>query len=155
MYKYSDNNENNDIILHDCRADKLLIGEKSISFVFGEGFYVSEKNRNNYNKKLSYTDKSEVIFKTLYHTDADVTVYIFSETDKEDTAIRKSISAKQLAEMVNSGMKLEFLYSYKGYQSYIFECWLWSDTEPFHKECVIIISADDVLYNWNVLYAEE
>ena len=51
MYKYSDNNENNDIILHDCRADKLLIGEKSISFVFGEGFYVSEKNRNNYNKK--------------------------------------------------------------------------------------------------------
>ena len=155
MYKYSDNNENNDIILHDCRADKLLIGEKSISFVFGGGFYVSEKNRNNYNKKLSYTDKSEVIFKTLYHTDADVTVYIFSETDKEDTAIRKSISAKQLAEMVNSGMELEFLYSYKGYQSYIFECWLWSDTEPFHKECVIIISADDVLYNWNVLYAEE
>ena len=108
-----------------------------------------------YNKKLSYTDKSEVIFKTLYHTDTDVTVYIFSETDKEDTAIRKSISAKQLAEMVNSGMELEFLYSYKGYQSYIFECWLWSDTEPFHKECVIIISADDVLYNWNVLYAEE
>ena len=155
MYKYSDNNENNDIILHDCRADKLLIGEKSISFVFGGGFYVSEKNRNNYNKKLSYTDKSEVIFKTLYHTDTDVTVYIFSETDKEDTAIRKSISAKQLAEMVNSGMELEFLYSYKGYQSYIFECWLWSDTEPFHKECVIIISADDVLYNWNVLYAEE
>ena len=155
MYKYSDNNENNDIILHDCRADKLLIGEKSISFVFGGGFYVSEKNRNNYNKKLSYTDKSEVIFKTLYHTDTDVTVYIFSETDKEDTAIRKSISAKQLAEVVNSGMELEFLYSYKGYQSYIFECWLWSDTEPFHKECVIIISADDVLYNWNVLYAEE
>ena len=155
MYKYSDNNENNDIILHDCRADKLLIGEKSISFVFGGGFYVSEKNRNNYNKKLSYTDKSEVIFKTLYHTDTDVTVYIFSEMDKEDTAIRKSISAKQLAEVVNSGMELEFLYSYKGYQSYIFECWLWSDTEPFHKECVIIISADDVLYNWNVLYAEE
>ena len=155
MYKYSDNNENNDIILHDCRADKLLIGEKSISFVFGGGFYVSEKNRNNYNKKLSYTDKSEVIFKILYHTDTDVTVYIFSETDKEDTAIRKSISAKQLAEMVNSGMELEFLYSYKGYQSYIFECWLWSDTEPFHKECVIIISADDVLSNWNVLYAEE
>ena len=155
MYKYCDNNENNDIILHDCRADKLLIGEKSISFVFGGGFYVSEKNRNNYNKKLSYTDKSEVIFKTLYHTDTDVTVYIFSETDKEDTAIRKSISAKQLAEVVNSGMELEFLYSYKGYQSYIFECWLWSDTEPFHKECVIIISADDVLYNWNVLYAEE
>ena len=84
-----------------------------------------------------------------------MTVYIFSETDKEDTAIRKSISAKQLAEVVNSGMELEFLYSYKGYQSYIFECWLWSDTEPFHKECVIIISADDVLYNWNVLYAEE
>ena len=108
MYKYSDNNENNDIILHDCRADKLLIGEKSISFVFGEGFYVSGKNRNNYNKKLSYTDKSEVIFKTLYHTDTDVTVYIFSETDKEDTAIRKSISAKQLAEVVNSEWNLNF-----------------------------------------------
>ena len=98
MYRYSDNNENNDISLHDCRANKILIGEKSISFIFRDGFYVTDKNSNNYNKTLSYTDKSEVIFKMPYHVDTDMTVYIFSKTDKEDTAIRKEISANQLAD---------------------------------------------------------
>lgn len=156
MYKYSDNNENNDISLHDCRATEMKIENNSFSFTFDNGFYVLEHNKNNPNKKLSYTDRSEVVFHTIYNDiEGNITVYIFSKTDEEDKSIREEITPHQLSEMLNKGIELEFLYSYKGYKSYIFECCLWFETEPYHKECVIIISADNVTFNWNTLYVEK
>ena len=153
MYRYSDNNKNNDISLHDCRAKKLVLGDGYISFVFDDGFYVTETNENNYNKKLSYTDKSEVVFRTRY--DDSITIYVFSDTEEKGKSVREQITQTHLSKMLDNGTELEFLYEYKGYQSYVFECWLWFDSEPYHKECVIIISSDDVSYNWNSLYTEE
>lgn len=151
MYNYSDNNENNDIFLHDCRATKIESHDNMLSFIFKEGFWVSENNINNFHKKLSYTDESEVKFRIL---NEDITIYIFTNTNEENKAIRESVPLDIFAEKINGGMELEFLYSYKGYQSFIFECWLWFNNEPYHKECVIIISADQVTYNWNTLFTD-
>lgn len=151
MYNYSDNNENNDIFLHDCRATKIAFHDNMLSFIFKEGFWVSENNINNFHKKLSYTDESEVKFRIL---NEDITIYIFTNTNEENKAIRESVPLDIFAEKINGGMELEFLYSYKGYQSFIFECWLWFNNEPYHKECVIIISADEVTYNWNTLFTD-
>jgi len=156
MYKYSDRNEKDDISLHDCRATKIVINDGILSFVFKGGFWVSERNRNNFNKKLSYTDESEVKFKTLYRNMAsNIIIYVFTDTKEENKTIRELIPFDTFAEQINGGMELEFLYSYKGYQSFVFECWLWFDEEPYHKECVMIISANEITYNWNTLYAEE
>lgn len=156
MYKYSDSNENDDISLHDCRATKIAINDGILSFVFKEGFYILERNRNNFNKKLSYTDESEVKFKILYKDiESNITIYIFTDTKEKNKAIRERIPFDTFANQINNGMELEFLYSYKGYQSSVFECWLWFDEEPYHKECVMIISADEITYSWNTLYVEE
>jgi len=156
MYKYLDRNEGDDISLHDCRATKIVINDGILSFVFKEGFWVSEHNRNNFNKKLSYTDESEVRFKTLYRDmESNITIYVFTDMKDENKIIRELIPFDTFAKWINGGMELEFLYSYKGYQSFIFECWLWSDEEPCHKECVMIISANEITYYWNTLYTEE
>ena len=156
MYKYSDRNENDDISLHDCRATKIKINDGMVSFVFKEGFWVSARNRNNFNKKLSYTDEEEMRCGTLYgDIESDITVYVFTDTREENKAIRERIPFDIFAEQINGGMELEFLYSYKGYQTSIFECCLWFDEAPYHKECVMILSAKEITYNWNTLHAEE
>ena len=153
MWKYSDNNN---ISLHDSRATKMKIDDSFITFTFDNGFWILAENINNSNKKLSCTDKSEVIFHTVYNgAESNVTVYIFTKTDEENKAIREEITPYKLVELVNSGIELEFIYSYKGYQSFLFECWLWFDKEPYHKECEIIISADNVTYNWNSMFVDE
>lgn len=155
MYNYSDNNEKDDISLHDCRATKIVVNDNMLSFIFREGFWVSESNINNFSKKPSYTDESEVKFKTLYKDiNSNITIYVFTDTNEKNKQIRESIPLERFIEEINGGTELEFLYSYKGYQSFIFECWLWFENEPYHKECVIIISADEVTYSWNTLFAE-
>jgi len=153
MYKYSDRNENDDISLHDCRATKIVVKNGVLSFIFKEGFWVSEFNRNNYHKKLSFTDEAEVKIKTLYRNmESSITIYVFTDTEDENKAIREWIPFDRFAEQINGGMELEFLYSYKGCQSFIFECWLWFDEEPYHKECVMMISASEITYHWNKIF---
>ena len=150
MYKYSHTNEDNSISLHDSRAAKISFDSGVLTFIFEDGFYVSERNLNNFHKKLCYTGRSEVGFKTYSgDIDQDLIVYIFRRT------IRDEISYAEFAQMIDNGMELEFLYAYKGYRSYVFECWLWFDSEPYHKECVIMISADEAEYKWNELFVEE
>lgn len=156
MYKYSDHNEKDDISLHDCRATMIILNGRMLSFIFKEGFWICESNRNNFNKKLSYTGESEVKFKLLHrNAQSNITIYIFTDTTDENKAIRECIPLDLFITQINGGMELEFLYAYKGYQSFIFECWLWFDDEPYSKECVMIIDADEVTYSWNTLYAEE
>ncbi|MBE6868217.1 MAG: hypothetical protein E7494_05570 [Ruminococcus albus] len=156
MYKYSHTNEDNSISLHDSRAAKISFDSGVLTFIFKDGFYVTERNVNNFHKKLCYTGRSEVGFKTLSKDiDQDLTVYIFTATDSEKRAIRDEISYAEFAQMLDSGMELEFLYAYKGYRSYVYECWLWFDKEPYHKECVLMISADEAVYKWNELFVEE
>ena len=156
MYKYSHTNDDNSISLHDSRAEKISFDCGVLTFTFADGFYVTERNAYNFHKKLCYTGRSEVGFKTLSNDiEQDLTVYIFTETDTERKAVREEISFTEFYQMLDSGMKLEFLYAYKGYRSYVFECWLWFDDEPYHKECVIIISAEGSVYKWNELFVEE
>ena len=48
MYNYSDNNENNDIFLHDCRATKIAFHDNMLSYIFKEGFWEREINTTVY-----------------------------------------------------------------------------------------------------------
>lgn len=155
MYKFSDDNQNNDISLHDCRSSKLLIEGNKLTFVFDEGFFVSENNAQNLIGTPAYTDRSEVVFETPSDDpEDDVTVYLFSDTGEEGRSIREEIPLAKLAELLERGMELEFLYKYEGYSSFIFDCWLWFDTEPYHRECELRIPAESVSYRWNELFAE-
>ncbi|MBQ8965314.1 hypothetical protein [Ruminococcus sp.] len=155
MYRFSDNNANNDIGLHDCRATEFWYDDSTLTFVFDEGFCVLADNRYNDLKKNAYTGRAELEFKASYKDiETNMTVYIFTDTEDKNKSIRERISLEQFRDMINSGAELEFLYSYKGYMTYLFECWLWCDTTPHTKECMIIISADEVTYKWNELLPE-
>lgn len=150
MYKFFDRNENDDISLHDCKATKISIRKDILSLEFEDGFWVSEHHRHNPYGKLLATDKSRVDFRLLYDEPEDnVTFYVFKEK-KHGKVIRKQYSLKKLMKKINEkGKELEFLYAYQGYNSIIFECWLWQKKKPYHRECVLILSTDDIIYRWN------
>ncbi len=50
--------------------------------------------------------------------------------------------------------KAENLYQYKGYCTQVMECQLWCKKKPYHRECVLIVSLDNITYCWNSLLKE-
>ena len=54
----------------------------------------------------------------------------------------------------NKNCAHEFLYQYKGYNSMIIECWIWSNKKPYHRECELKLSIKDVNYCCNELCKE-
>lgn len=148
-YLYADRNENGNISLHDCRAEAMHIGDRTLTFCFKEGFSVTADGN------LYQTGEAEVRFHTLYRDiNAAMTVSLFTETEDPDKSFRESVSPAAFADMLSGGMKLEFLYAYQGEQAWLFHCWLWSHEEPHHRECELLIAADSVTYYWNTLYPD-
>lgn len=49
----------------------------------------------------------------------------------------------------------KFTQGAKEKTTFVFECWLWFDKKPYHKECVIILSADELTYFWNNLFVDD
>lgn len=157
MYKYCHHTstelitENINVSLHDCKATQILLEDRLLSFTFPDGFWVTKKD--NVNEKLFYTDEGQVNFTLLYAADVAVTIYIF--TEKNGKTIREELKIEEFIHQINSNLcSLEFLYSYIGYQTFKFDCWIWFDKEPYHKECELVISAQEMSCQWNNMYEE-
>ena len=143
--------EDINISLHDCRAPQILLEDKFLSFSFPDGFWVRKKDSTN--DKLFYTDESQVNFTLLYSADVAVTIYIF--TEESGKTIREELTIEEFMHQMNNKLySLEFLDSYIGYQTFKFDCWIWFDKEPYHKECELIISSQKISYQWNNIYKE-
>ncbi|MDE6781079.1 MAG: hypothetical protein K2J40_06440 [Ruminococcus sp.] len=143
MYRYSDNNENYNIILHDSRATEIILNNNILLFVFGDGFYVKRNNR------LYYTDRSEVQFELTFKPESSVTVYVFIWDGER--MFREDVSLKDFMERIKSGMEFEFLDCYRNDREFLFKGYLWRDGSA---ECEIIISADKVTYYWNNVFTD-
>jgi hypothetical protein len=80
----------------------------------------------------------------------DMNLYVFEKRFKK--TVREEWELSKLMECINNKKyTLEFLYTYKGYNSMLIECWLWSDKKPYHRECEMKLSIVDVKYCWNEL----
>lgn len=157
MYCYSDVTG---VSLHDSRATEINISGNTVSFVFRDGFTVLPDSPHNPFEGTAYTGCSEARFRLSGKSaDRNITVYLFSETEKENVTIREEIPFHELADRINSGSsKLEFITSYRAYDGfdlYAFVCRLWSDEEPYNRECEVIIAAGEIEYFWNEMFPEE
>lgn len=149
MWKHYDC-EDSCVSLHDCRATKIIYENKVLTFVFEDGIWIGEGHPNNELGKIVATNIAEAKFYLESGDKDDIIIYVFEEKFKK--TIRKEWELSELIECVNSGKyTLEFLYKYKGYNSMIIECWLWSDKKPYSRECELKISLTDVKYCWNDL----
>ena len=119
-------------------------------FGFEDGIWIVPGHLDNTIDKTVRTDEAEVKFFLESADESDIRMYIFEEEGKK--TIRKEWEIADLLEHVNSGKgTLEFLYQYKGYGTWIMECWLWSKKKPYHRECELKISLAGAEYCWNDL----
>lgn len=152
MYKHCDN-ESTFISLHDCHATKVFFENGILRFVFQDGIWVSKEHSHNMTGKTVRTDVAEVEFFLEFGDESDITVYVFEK--KLNQTVRAEWELSRLIKSLNDKKyTLEFLYQYKGYNSMIIECWLWSDKKPYHRECELKLSLTDVKYYWNDLCKE-
>ena len=152
MYKHCDV-DNEYISLHDCHAIEILCKKGILTFVFQEGIFITEGHPKNTVGKTVRTDKAEVKFCLEAGDEKDITIYVFEEKFKN--TVRQEWELSKLIESVNNKKyRLEFLYQYKGYNSMIIECCLWSDKKPYCRECVLKLSVKSVKYYWNELSEE-
>ena len=148
MWKHCDTTDEF-ISLHDCHATKISYGKGILTFGFEDGIWICPGHPDSTIDKTVRTNKAEVRFFLEFGDESDITIYVFEEGKK---TIREEWELSNLREHVNGGKgTLEFLYQYKGYGTWIMECWLWSKKKPYHRECELKISLTGAEYCWNGL----
>ena len=136
MYQHCDVSDEY-ISLHDSHAESILYQDGVITFVFPDGIRVTNEHSSNKSGKVVRTDKAEVRF--------------YLESDDEDDIQEEWELSKLMDHVNNKKGTLEFLYQYKGYNSMIIECALWSHKKPYYRECELKLRIKDVNYCWNNL----
>ena len=150
MYKHCDVSDEH-ISLHDCRATEISYEGGVLSFGFPGGFWILSGHECNASEKNLCTDSSEV--RLYLGSEYDATVYLYDE--KFGRTIRRELSISDLMKLINhKKCALEFLYPYKGYNSIIFECCLWTEKRPYHKECELRLYLKKAEYLWNDLLSD-
>ncbi len=157
MYKHYDK-DGAAIGLHDSSAEKASFEKGVLTFYFPQdGFWVPSEHEANSTVEPVRTDASEVRFHLLYEDpEDDFKCYVFDKKSARKT-VRKEWTVSELVTALNSGKyRLEFLYRYVGgYKEQVFTCELLSDKKPYHRECQLWLSVQDVTYCWNELWDGE
>lgn len=149
MYKYCEKDDEH-ISLHDCHATNVTYENGVLTFCFEDGIWITSEYSDNILNKTVRTDEAVVRFYLESGEESDISIYVFEE--KLKMTVREEWNISRLIESINSKkFTLEFLYQYKGYNSRVIECWLWSDKKPFHRECELKLRIIKVEYCWNNL----
>ena len=137
--------------LHDCIAELAYLENGKLGFEFNNGFWVSPDHPESNLSNLVRTDFSRVEYSLTDGKDYDVTIYVFQRAFKKRT-VGTEWMLDELIDNINLGKcKLEFLYQYLDYNTRMVECVLHFDKKPYHKWCIMKISAPEVSYYWNNL----
>lgn len=149
MFKHYDTDDNH-ISLHDCHVTKATYEDGIMTFGFEDGIWILEGHLSNDLNKIVRTDTAYVQFCLETGEAYDVTLYIYEK--KFNKTLRKEWDLYKLIEMINEkNHTLEMLYQYKGYNSIIIECCLWSEKKPYSRESELKIAVTGVEYCWNNL----
>lgn len=149
MFKHYDTDDNY-ISLHDCHVTNITYENGILTFGFDDGIWILEGHPSNSLNKIVKTDKAYVKLCLETGEAYDVTLYIYEK--KFNKTLRKEWDLYKLIEKINEKKyTLEMLYQYKGYNSILIECWMWSDKKPYSRECELKIAATGAEYCWNSL----
>ena len=142
------------LTLHDSIAERAYFENGKLGFEFNDGFWISPDHPESNLSRLVRTDFSKVEYTLTDGKDYDVTVYVFKRAYGK-SIVGSEWTLDELIDNINLGKcKLEFLYQYLDYNARMVECELHFNKKPYHKGCIIKISAPEVKYFWNNLREE-
>ena len=114
MYKHCDLDDSC-ISLHDCCAEKINFDNGILSFIFPDGFWITQYHSLNDSDNTVLTNSSQVDFEIF--DKKGIEIFIFNKT-KKGTVIRNDWELINFRDMVNAGnFRIEFLTQYKSHES--------------------------------------
>ncbi len=150
MYKHIETDDRF-FSIHDCYAEKVYFNDGVLSFVFPNGFWVTNEHLLNRSENIVRTDEASVDFTIMDEEFDGISIHIFKKQN-ERTAIREEWGTENFINAVNHGeFKVEFIDCYKTNQYLLFKCQVRFDRKPYYEECEIILHTDKAVYNWNSL----
>ena len=153
-YLHNEKTEQN-LSLHDCRADRMELKDGVLSLRFPGGFWVSGDHPENPTGKTVRTDAARVDYVLRDAKGTDVSADVFTRL-KHPLSLRRSYNLSEFMEIINrQGWELEFLYQYPDYWNRIIECVLCLPKKPYWKECQLKLDVSEVIYRWNDLRTDE
>lgn len=149
-WKHSDTDESK-LSLHDCRADRVILEDGTLSFSFPDGFWVTDQHPENPTGKTVRTGPARVDYLLREESGDDVTVSVFRDL-RWPWSLRTKWELQKLLDAINEKhWELEFLYQYPGGWDRIIEGWFWFQRKPWHLECQLRLDVKQVRYRWNEL----
>lgn len=150
MYKHCDSDDCY-ISLHDCHAEKMVFDNGILSFIFPDGFWITQHHPLNRSDRTVRTNSSQADFQIMDEEIDGIEIYVFKK-NRNGKIIRDDWEPMNFINAVNAGdFRVEFITQYKSYQSFLFKCWIWFDNAPYHSECEIVLHSENVSYRWNEL----
>lgn len=149
MYKYCDSDDSY-INLHDCCAEKIKFDNGILSFIFPDGFWITQQHSLNNSENIVLTSSSQVDFSIIDKNIDEIKIFMLNE--KNGKIVREKQNTIDFINSVNTGyIRIEFITQYKTHQHFRFECWVWFDEEPYYSGCEIILHSENAIYCWNNL----
>lgn len=147
MFKQCEINRWDTISLHDCRITHVKRHQQTITLIFSEGFWLTEAHPLNASGKMAATDKAQIVLKQasfdgimLKNSES------FSDELTTEGFINKITSSEWEFEVIDEIHERNNQVVYVG--------WIWFDREPFHVDCEIRFSFEEMEYCWNELAQE-
>ncbi len=134
------------VTIHDSVAEKIVFNNDVLSFVFPDGFWITDKNPFNESDNIVRTDCSQADFEII---DDEIEIYVFTK-DENGQVIRDAWDIRSFEKAVNNkDFKVEFVDRYDSFETVLYKGFLRFDKAPFFKECEIILNIANEKYMWN------
>ena len=157
MWKYTSNNSYPDIILHDCKIERIRLDRQDMVFEFDDyGFWIAEGNTQNPFNKLLRTGKAEL---RLTNIDLDfLSMSVYNDLRfvwRKLFTTKKEIALDDFAAKINSGIwTFEFKDEYYGYKCAMFCGCIHTNKMLYLMDMQIEIPYEESQYSWNKIYED-
>ena len=135
--------------LHDCRANRVLFSDGVLSFIFPDGIVLAPNHPHNPTGEPVRTGLARVDFPLLTREKEDVSVCVFRRISQSRLICREWPLEELADALLTKKCELEFISRYDGYLELLYECCLWQERKPYHRDCQLKILAKQPVYRWN------
>lgn len=137
------------LTLHDCRADRMELREGVLSFFFPGGIRLVPAHPDNPTDVAVRTGPARVDFPLLTGEADDISVCVFRRLCWFLT-VSQEWPVEKLADVIGEGKcELEFITRFDSYVERLYECCLWQERKPYHRDCQNKITTKLPVYRWN------
>jgi hypothetical protein len=142
-----------ELTLHDCVADKIVIKDDILRFYLPDGFWITPHHKESDCRKPVRTGAAVVEF-TVKEV-KDISVRVFTRKNRWPCPGKTTVAYWPLEELISAvnscKYTLEFVTQYRTYGEQMWHCVIHSKKRPYYRECQLYLPETEATFFWNDL----